>query len=225
MKLLIVEDDKDLNEGLQFAFTSEGYTVKCAATYYEGIQMFQENEFDAILLDCNLPDGNGFDFCKEIRELSTTPIVMLTARDTEIDELKGLEMGVDDYITKPFSIAILKMRVKNALHKREDPQIICSNGIKIDILKRKAYKNNELLDLTPIEWQFLYYLVKNSGRVLLKKQILEFIWDYNGSFVDENAISVNIRRLRVKIEDDPSNPQFIKAVRGFGYRWCEIENI
>lgn len=225
MKLLIVEDDKDLNEGLQFAFTNEGYIVKCAETYLGGIQMFKENAFDAVLLDCNLPDGNGFDFCKEIREFSTIPIVMLTARDTEIDELKGLEMGVDDYVTKPFSIAILKMRVKNALHKREEPQTICSNGIKIDILKRKAYKNDELIDLTPIEWQLLYYLVKNSGRVLLKKQILEFIWDYNGNFVDENAISVNVRRLRVKIENDPSNPQFIKAVRGFGYRWCERENI
>ena len=224
MKLLIIEDDKDLNEGLQFAFTNDGYSVKSVDTYIEGIRMFKEEKFDVVLLDCNLPDGNGFDFCKEIRAFSGTPIVMLTARDTEIDELKGLEMGVDDYVTKPFSIAILKMRVKNAVQKKEDPQIICSNDIKIDILKRKAYKKDELIDLTPIEWQLLYYLMKNSGKVLLKKQILEFIWDYNGKFVDENAISVNIRRLRVKIEDDPSKPEFIKAVRGFGYRWCEKKN-
>ena len=224
MKLLIIEDDKDLNEGLQFAFTNDGYSVKSVDTYIEGIRMFKEEKFDVVLLDCNLPDGNGFDFCKEIRAFSGTPIVMLTARDTEIDELKGLEMGVDDYVTKPFSIAILKMRVKNAVQKKEDPQIICSNDIKIDILKRKAYKKDELIDLTPIEWQLLYYLMKNSGKVLLKKQILEFIWDYNGKFVDENAISVNIRRLRVKIEDDPSKPEFIKAARGFGYRWCEKKN-
>lgn len=221
MKLLIIEDDKDLNEGLQFAFSNDGYSVSSAETYAKGMQLYKEDKFDGILLDCNLPDGNGFDFCKEIRTGSSIPIVMLTARDTEIDELKGLEIGVDDYITKPFSVAILRARVKNALHRKDEPSIIYSNGVKIDILKRKAYKNDTLIDLTPIEWQLLYYLIKNSGKVLLKKQILEYIWDYNGNFVDENAISVNIRRLRLKIEDTPSNPQLIKAVRGFGYRWCE----
>jgi len=223
MKLLIIEDDKDLNEGLQFAFINDGYSVSSAGTYKEGMRLYREEKFDGILLDCNLPDGTGFDFCKEIRTSSSIPIVMLTARDTEIDELKGLEIGVDDYITKPFSIAILRMRVKNALHKKEESQIIYSNNIKIDVLKRKAYKNDEIVDLTPIEWELLYYLIKNSGKVLLKKQILNYIWDYNGNFVDENAISVNVRRLRVKVEDDPSAPQFIKAVRGFGYRWCERE--
>ena len=146
---------------------------------------------------------------------------MLTARDTEIDELKGLEMGADDYISKPFSIAILKMRVKNALHKKESPQILSSQGIKIDISKRKAYKDDELIELTPVEWQLLYYLMNNSGRVVLKQDILNFIWDSNGNFVDENTISVNIRRIRLKIEDNPSDPKLIKAVRGFGYRWCE----
>lgn len=146
---------------------------------------------------------------------------MLTARDTEIDELKGLEVGADDYISKPFSIAVLKMRVKNAIRKKESPKVLNSQGIKIDISKRKAYKNNAEVDLSPIEWQLLYYLMENSGRVLLKQEILNFIWDINGNFVDENAISVNIRRLRLKIEDDPSNPKLVKAVRGFGYRWCE----
>lgn len=221
MKLLIVEDEKDLNEGLSYAFTQEGYLVEQAYTYTKGIKLLKEKDVDIILLDCNLPDGNGFDFCKEVREYSQTPIVMLTARDTEIDELKGLEMGADDYISKPFSIAILKMRVKNALHKKESPQILSSQGIRIDISKRKAYKGDDLIDLTPVEWQLLYYLMNNSGRVVLKQDILNFIWDSNGNFVDENTISVNIRRIRLKIEDNPSDPKLIKAVRGFGYRWCE----
>lgn len=167
MKLLIVEDEKDLNEGLSYAFTQEGYLVEQAYTYTKGIKLLKEKDVDIILLDCNLPDGNGFDFCKEVRKYSQTPIVMLTARDTEIDELKGLEMGADDYISKPFSIAILKMRVKNALHKKESPQILSSQGIKIDISKRKAYKDDELIELTPVEWQLLYYLMNNSGRVVI----------------------------------------------------------
>lgn len=221
MKLLIIEDDKDLNEGLAFAFSQEGYSIERAYTYSAGLRIYREKDIDVILLDCNLPDGSGFEFCKQVREDTQTPIVMLTARDTEIDELKGFEMGADDYISKPFSIAILKMRVKNALHKKSSPQILSSRGIKIDISKRKAYKWGKLIDLTPIEWQLLFYLMNNSGRVVLKQDILEFIWDTDGNFVDENAISVNIRRIRLKIEDNPSNPQYIKAVRGFGYRWCE----
>lgn len=221
MRLLIIEDDKDLNEGLAFAFSQEGYAVEQAYTYREGIRLWQTNDADVILLDCNLPDGNGFELCKRVRNKSQIPIIMLTARDTEIDELKGLEMGADDYISKPFSIAILKMRVKNALHKREPPKILSSCGIRIDITKRKAYKGDELIDLTPVEWQLLYYLMSNSGKVVLKQDILNFIWDSNGNFVDENTISVNIRRIRLKIEDNPAKPKFIKAVRGFGYRWCE----
>jgi len=225
MRLLIVEDDLDLNEGLMFAFSSEGYSVISSRGYIEGLKIFNNEKIDLIILDCNLPDGNGFEFCKMIRNESKTPIIMLTARDTEIDELKGLEMGADDYITKPFSIAILKLRVKNALKKKESPKVIISKGIKIDIQNRKVYKENLVIDLTPIEWQLLYYLVENSGRILLKNDILNFIWDSNGNFVDENALSVNIRRLRLKIEDDPSRPKLIKAVRGVGYRWCENNDL
>lgn len=223
MKLLIIEDDYDLNEGLSFAFSRDGYSVITAFSYKEGKEKFKNSNVDVVILDCNLPDGNGFEFCKMIRKDSQIPIVMLTARDTEIDELKGLEVGADDYISKPFSLAILKMRVKNALRKKEAPKILNSNGIKLDISKRKVYKNMIEIDVTPIEWQLLYYLIENAGRVLLKEEILRFIWDNNGNFVDENALSVNIRRLRLKVEDNPSNPKLIKAVRGFGYRWCETK--
>lgn len=225
MRLLIIEDDLDLNEGLTFAFSVEGYSVISSRGYVEGLKIFNNEKIDLIILDCNLPDGNGFEFCKMIRKESKTPIIMLTARDTEIDELKGLEIGADDYITKPFSIAILRLRVKNALKKNASPKVIISKGIKIDIQNRKVYKGNVAIDLTPIEWQLLYYLVENSGRILLKQDILNFIWDNNGNFVDENALSVNIRRLRLKIEDEPSRPKLIKAVRGVGYRWCENNDL
>lgn len=120
MRLLIVEDDLDLNEGLAFAFSAEGYSVISSHGYIEGLKIYNNENIDLIILDCNLPDGNGFEFCKIIRNESKTPIIMLTARDTEIDELKGLEIGADDYITKPFSIAILKLRVKKALSKKEN---------------------------------------------------------------------------------------------------------
>ncbi len=221
MRLLIVEDDKDLNEGLAFAFSQEGYEIETAFYYSRGLDAYKNKEVDAIILDCNLPDGNGFDFCRAVRKDSVIPIVMLTARDTESDELQGLEVGADDYISKPFSIEVLKMRVKNAIRKKESPKILFSRGIKLDISQKKAYKNNLEVDLSPIEWQLIYYLMENSSRVLLKQEILNFIWDSNGNFVDENVISVNIRRLRLKIEDDPSSPKLIIAVRGFGYRWCE----
>lgn len=219
MRLLIVEDDKDLNDGLAYAFLQEGYKIQQAYTYQEGMSCFKKKEISVILLDCNLPDGNGYDFCKEVRANSHVVIIMLTARDAEIDELQGLEAGADDYICKPFSISILKMRVKNALQKREAPQLLYSHGIKIDIAKRNAFKNEKEIELSPIEWKLLYYLMSNAGRVILKQNILHYIWDSQGNYVDENAISVNIRRLRLKVEDDPSNPCFIKAVRGLGYRW------
>lgn len=222
MRILIVEDDRDLNEGLTFAFTKEGYLVESAANYCRGMQKIKQNNIDVVILDCNLPDGSGFDFCKEVREQSQVPVIMLTARDAEVDELEGLEMGADDYITKPFSIAILKMRVLKALRKKEAPEILTSNGIRLDISRRKVFKLDEEVELSPIEWQLLFYLISNEGKVLLKQEILNYIWDKNGNFVDENAVSVNIRRLRVKIENDPSSPQYIKAVRGFGYRWNEV---
>ncbi|HHP5322019.1 TPA: response regulator transcription factor, partial [Clostridioides difficile] len=176
-----------------------------------------------IILDCNLPDGDGFDVCQIIREKSDIPIIMLTARDSEIDEVKGLEIGLDDYITKPFSLSVLKARVKVAIRKKSNNKVIYSNGIKLDQKLLKVYKNKACLELSSVEYKLLSYLIENKGQILLKEQILHHIWDSEENYVDDNIVSVNIRRLRVKVEDDPSNPKYIKTAYGMGYLWNEVE--
>ena len=206
MNLLIIEDDINLNEGLFYAFENDGFNVFKAYTKQEGLNIFNSKNIDFIILDCNLPDGDGFDVCQIIREKSDIPIIMLTARDSEIDEVKGLEIGLDDYITKPFSLSV-----------------IYSNGIKLDQKLLKVYKNKECLELSSVEYKLLSYLIENKGQILLKEQILHHIWDSEENYVDDNIVSVNIRRLRVKVEDDPSNPKYIKTAYGMGYLWNEVE--
>lgn len=223
MNLLIIEDDINLNEGLFYAFESEGFNVFKAYTKQEGLNIFNNKNIDFIILDCNLPDGNGFDICQLIRGKSGIPIIMLTARDSEIDEVKGLEIGLDDYITKPFSLSVLKARVKVAIRKKSNNKVIYSNGIKLDQNLLKVYKNEVCLELSSVEYKLLSYLIENKGRILLKEQILHHIWDSEENYVDENIVSVNIRRLRVKVEDDPSNPKHIKTAYGMGYLWNEVE--
>ncbi len=223
MNLLIIEDDINLNEGLFYAFESEGFNVFKAYTKQEGLNIFNNKNIDFIILDCNLPDGNGFDICQLIRGKSGIPIIMLTARDSEIDEVKGLEIGLDDYITKPFSLSVLKARVKVAIRKKSNNKVIYSNGIKLDQNLLKVYKNEVCLELSSVEYKLLSYLIENKGRILLKEQILHHIWDSEENYVDENIVSVNIRRLRVKVEDDPSNPKHIKTTYGMGYLWNEVE--
>lgn len=170
-----------------------------------------------------MPDGNGFDVCKQIREKSDIPIIMLTARDSEIDEVTGLEIGLDDYITKPFSLSVLKARVKVAIRKKSNNKVIYSNGIKLDQNSLKVYKNEVDLELSAVEYKLINYLIENKGQILLKEQILNHIWDSEENYVDENIVSVNIRRLRMKVEDNPSNPKYIKTAYGMGYLWNEVE--
>lgn len=223
MNLLIIEDDINLNEGLFYAFENDGFNVFKAYTKQEGLNIFNSKNIDFIILDCNLPDGDGFDVCQIIREKSDIPIIMLTARDSEIDEVKGLEIGLDDYITKPFSLSVLKARVKVAIRKKSNNKVIYSNGIKLDQKLLKVYKNKECLELSSVEYKLLSYLIENKGQILLKEQILHHIWDIEENYVDDNIVSVNIRRLRVKVEDDPSNPKYIKTAYGMGYLWNEVE--
>ncbi|MCU5871826.1 response regulator transcription factor [Clostridioides difficile] len=223
MNLLIIEDDINLNEGLFYAFENDGFNVFKAYTKQEGLNIFNSKNIDFIILDCNLPDGDGFDVCQLIREKSDIPIIMLTARDSEIDEVKGLEIGLDDYITKPFSLSVLKARVKVAIRKKSNNKVIYSNGIKLDQKLLKVYKNKVCLELSSVEYKLLSYLIENKGQILLKEQILRHIWDSEENYVDENIVSVNIRRLRVKVEDDPSNPKYIKTAYGMGYLWNEVE--
>ena len=220
-KLLIVEDDNDLREGLEFTFRSEKYEVISANTIKKAKECLQQMDFQGIILDCNLPDGNGFELCKKLREESEIPIMMLTARDTELDEIKALELGADDYMSKPFSVAVLKARVKKML-KNTEHSILKSGIIRVDLSNGKVTKNEEEIELSATELKLLVYFIKNTGLILSKEQILMKIWENDGEFVDDNIVSVNIRRLRIKIESDAKNPQHIKTVHGMGYIWKEV---
>lgn len=220
-KLLIIEDDIDLREGLHFSFKGDGYEVLDVGTRREGQQEIKKGSYDLVLLDCNLPDGTGFDLCREVRRFSMIPIIMLTARDTEMDEIKALELGVNDYLSKPFSLGVLKARMKRILNEKAETANLCSGNIVIDKSTCKVYKDEEEITLSKLEYRLLMYLIENKNHVLSKEQILSQIWDSDGKYVDNNTVSVNISRLRMKIEEDASNPKFIKTVHGVGYIWKE----
>lgn len=221
-KILIVEDDKDLMDGLCFSFKEDGYDVKTASSKKEAVDTFAKFNFDLVLLDWNLPDGTGYEFCKEIKNCSDTAVFMLTAREAEMDEINALHLGVDDYMRKPFSLAVLKARIKNLLRKKETAEFMKINGIIIDKNNCRIFKNEQEIKMTAIEYKLLRYLIENKGQILSKEQILAHIWDRNEQFVDDNIVSVNIRRLRMKIEDDPANAKYIQTVYGMGYIWRNI---
>ena len=217
--ILIIEDDTDLQDGLSFSMQAEGYQTRTASTVKEGLRIFHEEGCDLLLLDCNLPDGNGFDLCARIKGERDIPIFMLTARDTEMDEVKALETGMDDFMSKPFSLAVLKARIKKLL-RRDTLQVPLSSGdIRIDRNTCKVYKNQTEIHCSRTEYQLLLYFAEHAGRVLSKEQILDSVWDSQGNYVDENTVSVNIRRLRSKLEDDPKHPEHLVNVYGIGYIW------
>ena len=220
-KILIIEDDSDLREGLSFSFSSDGYDVRETETKKEGLQEIKKGGCDLVLLDCNLPDGTGFELCKEVRNYSNIPIIMLTARDTELDEIKALELGVNDYLSKPFSLGVLKARMKRILQEKSKSTKIISGELSIDQNVCKVYKRDEEISLSKLEYRLLLYLVENKNHILSKEQILDKIWDSDGRYVDNNTVSVNISRLRTKIEDDISKPKWIQTVHGIGYIWKE----
>lgn len=220
-KILIIEDDVDLQEGLAYSLEEDGYSVVTAATMEAGEEQFGKNACDLILLDCNLPDGSGFEFCKRLRRLAQTPVLMLTARDSELDEVKALNLGADDYLTKPFSLSVLKARIHCLLRRSPEPQLLYSNGITLDKASCRVWRGEEELSFSYQEYRLLLYLMENKGQVLSKAQILSQLWDGQGKFVDENTVSVNIRRLRMKIEKDPARPEMIRTVHGLGYFWRE----
>ncbi len=218
-KILIIEDDVDLREGLHFSFAGDGDVVFDAGTKREGIQEIRKGIYDIVLLDCNLPDGTGFELCREVRKFSTVPIIMLTARDTEMDEIKALELGVDDYLSKPFSLGVLKARMKRLVNGKAGSEKLVSGNLTIDKSSCKVCKGSEEVFLSKLEYKLLLYLVENRNHVLSKEQILDHIWDNEGKYVDSNTVSVNISRLRLKIEDDPGSPRLIKTIHGIGYIW------
>ena len=222
-KLFLLEDDLSLINGLSFAFQKAGYDLDIARTLQEAETLWQEGKYDLLVLDVSLPDGSGFAFCEKIRQISQVPIIFLTASDAETSIIMGLDIGGDDYITKPFKLAVLMSRINALLrrskHFRQAPGELCSNGITLQLLEGRVYKNGIPIDLTAAEYKLLRLFMEHPDIILSAEQIMGKLWDCDGNFVDGNTLAVYIRRLRTKIEDDPTRPTRIVTVRRMGYKW------
>ena len=225
--ILLVEDDLSLINGLSFAVKKQGYMLDVAHTKDEADRLWENGAYDLVILDVSLPDGSGFDICKRIRQASKVPIMFLTAMDEETDIIMGLDIGGDDYITKPFKLAVFMSRI-NALLRRSDnfnqaDTELNSNGIRVQLLKGEVYKNNVQVELTAREYKLLCLFMENPDEVLSPEQILNRLWDCDENYIDNNSLTVYIRRLRTKIEDDPGNPKRIVTVSRMGYKWNTAE--
>ena len=221
--IFFVEDDLSLINGLSFAMKKQGYEIWVARTCLEAERLWQDGKYDLVILDVSLPDGSGYDLCRRIRETSRVPVMFLTAADEETDIIMGLDRGGDDYITKPFKLAVFLSRV-NALLRRSGDFLqkdteLNSNGIRIELLKGEVSKNGTKVDLTAGEYKLLCLFMENPDIVLSSEQILSRLWDRDENYIDNSTLTVYIRRLRTKIEDDPADPQNIVTVRRMGYKW------
>ncbi len=225
MLIFLIEDDEALAEGISFMLEKEGYETERFSACSDSRRALEQTQPDLILLDWNLPDGDGLMLCREISEKWKIPILMITARDMEIDQVMCLESGADDYIAKPFSLAVLKARIAALLRRQggqsEKAGQLISGQIRVDNKEMRAWKDDEELDLSLTEYRILKYFLENKNQVILKEQILSHVWDNGGKFVEENTLMVNIRRLRTKVEKDASHPEYIKTVHGMGYLWEE----
>lgn len=224
MKILLVEDDKTIASGLEYSLQQDQFdTVVCYdATSAKKLLMEDLQQFTICLFDLSLPDGSGYELCKMVKERSDIPVIFLTAIDDEVNVVMGLDMGADDYITKPFRIRELLSRIKSVLrryHKQSQPKTSIEFGqVRINTLEGKVHKNGEEITLTALEYRLLLIFANHIGQVLSRTQLLEQIWDVAGDFVNDNTLTVYIKRLREKLEDDPQNPTLIKTVRGLGYK-------
>ena len=222
-RIFFVEDDLSLIGGLSFALRKQGYEIDIARTSMEAESLWQNGIYDLVILDVSLPDGSGYDLCRKIRETSRVPVMFLTAADEETDIIMGLDIGGDDYITKPFKLAVFLSRVNALLRRSEnfsrtEPELN-SNGIRVLQLKREVYKNGTQIGLSASEYKLLCLFMENPDIVLSPEQILGRLWDCEENYIDSSTLTVYIRRLRTKIEDDPANPQNIVTVRRMGYKW------
>jgi two-component system response regulator RegX3 len=226
-RIFFVEDDLSLINGLSFAIKKQGYEIDVARTSLEAEQLWMNGKYDLVILDVSLPDGSGYDICRKIRKVSKVPIMFLTAADEETDIIMGLDIGGDDYITKPFKLAVFLSRVNALLRRSENfnqmETELSSNGITIQRLKGEVYKNGKQIDLTASEYKLLCLFMENPDMILSPEQILSRLWDCDEKYIDTNTLTVYIRRLRKKIEDDPADPHSIVTVRGMGYKWNTIE--
>ncbi len=224
-KILIIEDEISFSEALSFLLEKEGYSTVVAETGKQGLDAFKGDNFDLVLLDLMIPEVSGIDVCRTIRTTSAVPIIMLTAKDSEIDKVVGLELGADDYVTKPYSSRELVARIKAVLRRRtSDGEVSDSTsvhsiaGIKMDIERHQVTVNDVAINLPLKEFELLEFLMRNAGRVLTRGQLIDRVWggDYYG---DTKTLDVHIKRLRSKIEVDPANPLLIQTIRGLGYKF------
>lgn len=221
MKLLVVEDNETIIKGLTYSLEAEGFEVVAKQNVTAAKNELLKTNYDLILLDITLPDGDGFDLCQFIKKQKDTPVIFLTARDEETNVVLGLDMGADDYITKPFRIRELISRIKNVLRRyqkvEEVSKVITIQDITIDMNKAKVWKGKEEKILTALEYKILLMLFTNPNQLMTREQILEKIWDIAGNFVNDNTLTVYIKRIREKLEDNPAQPKIIKTIRGMGY--------
>ena len=222
-RLFLLEDDLSLINGLSFAIKKQGYEIDVARTMLEANDLWADGKYDLVILDVSLPDGSGFEFCRKIRLTSKIPIMFLTAADEETDIIMGLDIGGDAYITKPFKLAVFLSRINALLRRSENFNTavteLSSGGINIKLLKGEVYKQGNLLDLTVSEYKLLCLFMENADQILSSEQILGKLWDCSENYIDNNSLTVYIRRLRTKIEDNPREPKRIITVRGMGYKW------
>lgn len=216
MKILLVEDNKSIIKGLEYAFAQNGYSCEYCLSLDEAVRKAPFN-YDAAVLDIMLPDGNGFDLFKKIRRYSDLPVIFLTAVDDEDSVVNGLELGADDYITKPFSTRELIARIKRVANKNSKKNIITVSGVTLDLDKSAVFENGKQLELTALEYKLLSLLMQNVGRVVMRELIFEKIWDVSGNFVNDNTLTVYIKRIRKKLDAD-----IIKTVKGMGYQVAEV---
>lgn len=217
-KILVVEDDLEMNQGICYILKKEGFSTVSVCTIADAREQYRENTIQMVLLDVNLPDGEGYIFCKEIRENGNVPVLFLTARDLEEDALKGYEVGAEDYITKPFSMKILLKKIELILKRKEEKKQIFEDGhLRINFITAKADIEGKECILTPTEFRLLQELVFHEGQLLTYEILLERLWDSGNQFVDKHALAVNVNRLRRKIEDE--HHKYISNVYGMGYQW------
>jgi two-component system, OmpR family, response regulator RegX3 len=222
-KLLVVEDEESFSDALSYMLRREGYEVAVAATGTEALATFDRSGADLVLLDLMLPELSGTEVCRELRQRSNVPIIIVTARDAEIDKVVGLELGADDYVTKPFSSRELLARVRAVLRRGGDGEdlalaVVEAGPVRMDVDRHTVTVNNEAVNLPLKEFDLLELLMRNSGRVLTRGQLIDRVWgaDYVG---DTKTLDVHVKRLRAKIEQDPANPVYLLTVRGLGYKF------
>ncbi len=220
MNIFLLEDDEAIGIGLKYSLENEGYAITLTRSFAEAESIIEKQTFSLYILDINLPDGSGYDICRKVKEKGDFPVIFLTAYDDEVNVVMGLDIGADDYITKPFRVRELVARIKSVMRRcgkdKAEPTVKLGN-VSVNLNEARVTKDNEDVILTAMEYRLLLTFINNRGKVLSRNKLLEEIWDVDGDFVNDNTLTVYIKRLRDKIERDPACPTIIKTVRGLGY--------